>query len=270
MTKKVAAKTPVAAGDEDAAAKEVAETLISLGETVHVDISLSVDELIDRAVQRLNSAAVRIAVAGIELLAAKAKCAHGEFARLCEQSTVSPRQTRYAMSIARWLLVLPKTAQCAVLRSAQPSKLRELARLDPAELEALEAEQGTDAEGLLALPRRELVAMVNKQKRDSAKQIERLVQLETALADPTSKEAWVEHTDRLHRQMDELSTQAQLRIEEMVETVQRWSTARVTAHGRRVKTYTGRVIQQIDMLDETIATARAACQAAIERIEAKD
>ena len=50
---------------------------------------------------------------------------------------------------------------------APPTRLRELARLDPAELAALEAEGGTDTEGLLALPHRDLAAMVRKLKREA-------------------------------------------------------------------------------------------------------
>ena len=42
-----------------------------------------------------------------------------------------------------------------------------LARLDPAELAALEAEGGTDTEGLLALPHRDLAEMVRKLRRET-------------------------------------------------------------------------------------------------------
>lgn len=247
---------------------EIAEKIAAMGIALNVNLDLSLAELINSATARLNAASVQVALAGIELLSAKANSPHGEFAKYMKAAKISDRQARYSMSIARWLLHLPKDSAVSVLnQNIPPTKLRELARLDPAELLEMEAENGTDLDGLLANTQRDLVDMVQKYKRQSNNLEVQLEQKDFALKNAGGGEAWKERTVTVQRQLSAIHGEVSIRIEDLVLEVENWQPPPASVHGRHINSQSGAVREHFAALARELESARANVETALLKIE---
>ena len=263
----VSAEGIAGALDAEAAAREEAQWLVSLGAEIYVDLDRPAEALLDSAAANLNTAATRTAVAGLELLAAKARTPHGQFMTLVEGRGIHERQARRAMSLARWICQQPKRTARSVL-AAPPTRLRELARLDPDELAALEAEGGTDTEGLLALPHRDLAAMVRKHRRGERDAQAALLEAQAAAAAPDGKAAWNLAADRCHAEVAQLAGEIHARLTRLGEAVKRFGALPPAGHGRSRRRWTGAMRQLLAHLEEDFARERAEhIDPALERVE---
>ena len=252
--------TPAAAVDgamdAEAAAQAEAQWLVSLGQDVYVDLDRPVEALLDSASANLNAAATRTAVAGLELLAAKARVPHGAFMALVEARGIQQDTAENAMRIARWLSRIPKSDARRMLR-ATPTHLREIARLDPAELAALEAEGGTDTEGLMALPTRDLAAMVRKHRREARDARAALLDAQAAAAEPQGKAAWNLAADRCHADVAQLAGEIHARLVRLGEAVERFGAAPPAGHARSRRRWTGAIRQIVTEVEGALARERA-------------
>ena len=247
-------------------AREEAEWLFRLGEEVHVDLARPPEDLVDSAARNLNAAAVRMAVAGLELLAARSRTPHGQFMALVEARGIERTRAKRAMRLARWVSRLPKGATLPLLKSA-PTKLDALARLDPAELEALEAEGGTDVEGLLALPQRDLAAMVRRLRREKRQMQERLEELGRAAQAPAGKEAWRLESDRTQREAGALAGEIADRAHRLGALVERFAAHPAPVNPRTRRSWAGGVRVLLGHVDEAWGEVRAGVEEALGRIE---
>lgn len=267
MSDPAPAALPIPAPDElpeaEREARTEAEWLVSLGEEVHVDLARPAEALVDSAAANLNTAATRVAVAGLELLAARSRTPHGQFQALVEARGIRYREAARAMAIARWLTRLPKVTTLSLLRAA-PTKLGELARLDPAELEALEAEGETDTEGLLALPQRDLAAMVRRLRREKRAIQERMEAVE---APPGSKEAWRIEAERVQGEVSGLVGEIAARAHRIEALVTQFRAHPGTANPRTRRKWTGGIRLALGHVDDAWGAVRAGIEGPLERIE---
>ena len=184
------ALVPVADVAPDEEAQEMAARIEAVGEEIYVDLNLDPAELANAAARAINAASRNTAIAGLNLLALKAKSNHGDFMSHLESRDIHPRSAQRAMDIANFLLKLSNTTALSHLVKAAPTKLLALAKLNPTDLEQLAENNNTDLDGLLTMSSRDIEAEVRKYQRIIKGQQEDINELKEAAAEPGGVAAW--------------------------------------------------------------------------------
>ena len=139
---------------------------------VGADCSGSKDTRFDRVAFYINMSMHHILAAGINLIALKEGCEHGEFTAALSERGISDRTARAAMQQVRFVLSVPDTDREKLL-SIPKSHVLALASADPEVVEDLLDDDDIDLKALSVRELRQRIKESDRRKTDIATQLEK-------------------------------------------------------------------------------------------------
>ncbi|MCG5260401.1 hypothetical protein [Cupriavidus gilardii] len=140
-----------------------------------IDVSVSINARMVRAIERTNHALRMVVEAGLELLSIRAECEHGEFLAALDAAGMPNQRAYEAMTYAKFAASLPAEERAKVLELPK-TKVLALAKADPGVLEDLFAddEAFSDIASLSVRDLRQRIRTLEAAKTDLATKTETL------------------------------------------------------------------------------------------------
>jgi len=191
-----------------------------LADRLNIDVERPTTDLLDSAVDRLNTTARMIVGAGLELISAKSRCEHGEYEQLLEQRQVAQQRASELIAYAKFAARLsPKQQERALGLGKSKTLLLARAEREVVE-ELLESDENFDSVATLSvrdMRRRikQLEASNAGLKKDVRTHKERANQLQTRNYGDESSYPYPDFVAVARRESHKLTQKAELCIDDL-------------------------------------------------------
>ena len=243
---KTADITPIKKTKESEHQARMRELLVLVGGENCADLSAA--DAVNHAAHLLNVKVRAEVLAGLLLLYAQENTPNDRGAalkKMLQRAGLSERSALRYHAVGRWLFSMPIETVRKFL-SAPITKLEALTGLDPTELEDFMRENEKDPEGLMSLPKEELVRLVKKERKKTARAEGELVEVRAAAEAPGTPAAWTAARTKLGRKLAKQHGGIRLALEEFTMSVESIPTPPSKVHGNTLNRFDAEVRAHVE------------------------